>query len=542
MAPKKKEQQKMSLGDFLGDQSLGSWADEMEDAPMPGAAGAGARAGYGGDRPSYGSGGGFGTDRGASFADRGFAVREELPLPSKPPYTAHLGNLSFDATEGDVNDFFSGCEVTNVRIVEDKLDRKPKGFGYVEFGSVEGLKKALDLSGTQFQGRNVRVSVAEPPKDRVEAREITDWTRKGPLPDLPGQRRTSERGGFGSGRDRGFEGGSDAGSERGERRRPPPFASDGKERDFGNWERKGPLSPSAAAGGPPREGGRPRNFEGGAARPERRQSPAWGEGQGDAGSRGPRREFQPSERPQYDRQPTAPELDNQWRTKMRPDAPSPTATPEASTPSSPATQPAAPAGRPRLNLAKRTVSEAQPAQDATPSDKPNPFGAARPIDTATREKEIEEKRQLAIRQKKEADDKAREEKKAKDAAEKAASKASAPVTPSAEKKEDGSEEKSRANFEILQRVGDEANAAGQDEDAEGDIIGDKAVKPQEVVRDPAKPDGSWRRKSGTPAAPSGTTTETLDEDGWSTVTKPVKNAKSNNRRGGGGAPARAIAS
>ena len=95
-------------------------------------------------------------------ADRGFATREQLPLPSKPPYTAHLGNLSFDATEDDVNDFFSGCEVTNVRIVEDKLDRKPKGFGYVEFGSLDGLKKALDLSGTQFQGRNVRVSVAEP--------------------------------------------------------------------------------------------------------------------------------------------------------------------------------------------------------------------------------------------------------------------------------------------------------------------------------------------------------------------------------------------
>jgi hypothetical protein len=95
-------------------------------------------------------------------AERGFATREELPLPSKPPYTAHLGNLSFDATEGDVTDFFADCEVTNVRIVEDKLDRKPKGFGYVEFGTVDGLKKALDLSGTQFQGRNVRVSVAEP--------------------------------------------------------------------------------------------------------------------------------------------------------------------------------------------------------------------------------------------------------------------------------------------------------------------------------------------------------------------------------------------
>jgi translation initiation factor 4B len=95
-------------------------------------------------------------------ADRGFATREELPLPSKPPYTAHLGNLSFDATAEDVGDFFGDCEVTNVRIVEDKMDRKPKGFGYVEFGSVDGLKKALALSGTQFQGRNIRVSVAEP--------------------------------------------------------------------------------------------------------------------------------------------------------------------------------------------------------------------------------------------------------------------------------------------------------------------------------------------------------------------------------------------
>lgn len=61
-----------------------------------------------------------------------------------------------------MTDFFAGCEVTNVRIVEDKLDRKPKGFGYVEFGTVDGLKKALDLSGTSFQGRNIRVSVAEP--------------------------------------------------------------------------------------------------------------------------------------------------------------------------------------------------------------------------------------------------------------------------------------------------------------------------------------------------------------------------------------------
>jgi len=98
----------------------------------------------------------------ARSTDSGYAQREQLPLPTKPPYTAHLGNLSFDATEGDVQDFFTGCSVTSVRIVEDKLERKPKGFGYVEFGSLDGLKKALELNGQQFQGRNIRISVADP--------------------------------------------------------------------------------------------------------------------------------------------------------------------------------------------------------------------------------------------------------------------------------------------------------------------------------------------------------------------------------------------
>lgn len=369
-------------------------------------------------------------------------------------------------------------------------------------------------------------------KDRPEARDISDWTRKGPLPDLPGQRRPSDRGGFGSGRG-GFEAASDAGSERGGDRRRAPYASDGKERDFGNWERKGPLSPvpGAAPNAMAREGRQP-SFQGGPR--ERRQSPAWGEGRQD--SRGPRREF--TERPQQERQPTAPELDNQWRSKMRADAPSasPTATPDASTPSSPAPAPAAPASRPRLNLQKRTVSEApEQTPSSSTSNKPNPFGAARPIDTAAREKEIEEKRQLELRQKKEADDKAREERKAKAEAEKAAAKDSTPAT---EKSKDGAaDEKPRSNFEILQRVGEDGQPTEDDQDAQGEIVDDKAVKPREVVREPSKTEGAWRRKSNTPAAAEGTTTEKLDDDGWSTVTKP-KGPKNKGR----GPPARAIAS
>jgi translation initiation factor 4B len=94
----------------------------------------------------------------------GYPPREQLPLPTQPPYTAHIGNMSFDATQGDVSDFFRDCEVTNVRIVEDKMDHRPKGFGYVEFGSLEGLKKALSYNGNQLGGRAIRISVADPRK------------------------------------------------------------------------------------------------------------------------------------------------------------------------------------------------------------------------------------------------------------------------------------------------------------------------------------------------------------------------------------------
>lgn len=91
-----------------------------------------------------------------------FSEREQLPLPSKPPYTAHLGNLTYEVTSTDIETFFKDCQVTSVRIVEDKLDNKPKGFGYVEFATLEGLQNALTLTETNFMGRNVKISVAEP--------------------------------------------------------------------------------------------------------------------------------------------------------------------------------------------------------------------------------------------------------------------------------------------------------------------------------------------------------------------------------------------
>ncbi len=92
------------------------------------------------------------------------SLRDNLPqtLPDKPPFTAHLGNLSYDATVETVTEFFEGCNLSSVRIIEDREQQRPKGFAYAEFGDLEGLKQALTLDGQSFQGRNIRIKVADP--------------------------------------------------------------------------------------------------------------------------------------------------------------------------------------------------------------------------------------------------------------------------------------------------------------------------------------------------------------------------------------------
>ena len=417
-------------------------------------------------------------------------------------------------------------------------------------------------------------------KDRPDAREFGNWDRKGPLPDL-GQRRVSERG-FGSGLPRNFDNMSETGSERGNRRSPyEPI--DGKVRDFSNWDRKGPLPPVLPTGPPARSADRPISRDGPR---DRRNSPAWGEGRSErseAGSRPPRRDF--SDRPVVERAPTAAEADSQWRSRMRPDPPaqaqSPVSAPAAkspalmsrepshasstvSIPSGPA-KPAAPTSRPKLNLAKRTVTEIPTLETSAPisDSKASPFGAAKPVDTAAKEKEAEEKQQMRLREKKEAEEKAAAEKKAteekakeeaKTAREAEKAKAvdnSSPPTPkvlngprtaSGPRGRNGNQDNVRDNgappvrktYEILRRQADTDSIASGEEvegaDANGTIVDDKSIKPQQVERDISSSMTNGKPQNGTsavqqPESPADPTATVLEEDGWSTVPAKTKKTK-----------------
>jgi len=124
-------------------------------------------------------------------------------------------------------------QTKSVKIIKDK-DEKPKGFGYIEFEELDGLKDALSKTGSvfpffklavpvsyyihkNFSGRTIRVSVAEPrmflclfyhptaltvtkAKERSgfgaaedNAKFENPWRRDGPLPDLPHSRDPSRR-------------------------------------------------------------------------------------------------------------------------------------------------------------------------------------------------------------------------------------------------------------------------------------------------------------------------------------------------------------
>ncbi|KAK9365820.1 hypothetical protein V1509DRAFT_352437 [Lipomyces kononenkoae] len=361
MAPKKGT--KMSLTDFLKDETYGSWADEMEDLPVSNAPPPAEKSFAGstfdrsndryneradrGDR--YESRERFDRPqrefddkvRGSRFEkyepreehgrerpERERPEREPLPIPDKPPYTAHIGNLSNEIVEDILADYFSGLSIDSIRIMRDRMEQ-PKGFAYVEFADRDSLEQALERTGGDLLGRVIRVNVADPPK---EDRTQGDW-RSG---------RTNER----------------------------RVVSDGKVRDFDTWERRGPLPALASEEN------------------RRRRSSAFSPTRSSSSSR--------SVRGQDDAPPENHRSFDNWRSGAAFDGLRKTSTPGRSRDGSetPETEDKPrPVERRRLNLKPRTqpIESETPAVAPVSSNKPNPFGGAAPVDTAKRLRELEEK-------------------------------------------------------------------------------------------------------------------------------------------------------
>ncbi|GAB0173858.1 RNA-binding protein [Helicobacter trogontum] len=73
----------------------------------------------------------------------------------------YIGNLAYNTTQQEVNDIFAQFgDVISSRMILDKTTRKFKGYAFVEMDD-ENVKTAISmLNGETFNGRIMRVSMA----------------------------------------------------------------------------------------------------------------------------------------------------------------------------------------------------------------------------------------------------------------------------------------------------------------------------------------------------------------------------------------------
>ena len=76
----------------------------------------------------------------------------------------YVGNLSYSTTDQELQDLFAQHgTVQSANVVTDRYTGRSRGFGFVEMGSGEEAKQAIEaLNGTDFQGRNLVVNEARP--------------------------------------------------------------------------------------------------------------------------------------------------------------------------------------------------------------------------------------------------------------------------------------------------------------------------------------------------------------------------------------------
>ena len=79
----------------------------------------------------------------------------------------YVGNLSWGLSEDDLREAFESYgEVDSVKIIQDKMTGRSRGFGFVEMTDDSEAKSAIaELNGKELDGRAIKVNEARPKRD-----------------------------------------------------------------------------------------------------------------------------------------------------------------------------------------------------------------------------------------------------------------------------------------------------------------------------------------------------------------------------------------
>ena len=359
-------------------QKVSSWAEECEDDD---------------DRPSR-----------PEFielptAPRAARILDDETIPHSGPFSARVSNLPFDASNEDIDEFFMDRDIRlkEMRLARDEQNDRLRGYGHIEFETRDDLINALMLPDAMIRNRRIRIELASDndqrdgrtirkrydnymPRDPT-SNESTNWRDRKESQFEPVDR---ERRGYQSGRERqSFQNRHDTNNNDND--------------DGGNWR----LGERPANESPPPERRRFGNDRGGDRRDGDRRD---GDRRGGARDRYERRD---RNEPEEER----PVLNLKPRTKPLPVLTFPVEEERPSRKISSVNGDAENHNDSGLQEDEEKEVSAPPPPRPKPVPSVNIFGQAKPVDTAAREREIEEKleqeRQAKIRAEKEERDKER---------------------------------------------------------------------------------------------------------------------------------------
>lgn len=394
-------------------------------------------------------------------------------IPQNPPFLAYITNLPYDINRDDIEMFFEHLSIANIRLPEDGESGRLRGFGYIEFDKREDLIEAVSMPDPHIQNRRIRIDVSnegDPNQKRMGRnnrgydnynssggggadRDSTDWRSKDrPNRDDNDMNGGGRRGGGGGG------GGGYGGYNR-DRDRQRESSPDGG----GNW-RAGDR-PKMDSPPPQRRGYQDREGYGG----DRGGGDRGGRDRYGGGGGGGRRggDDRSNDEPEVER----PKLNLAPRTLPLPEV--------AVIPIDDETVDSQSTGddKPPSASPEPTVDDEPPKPRPTPVPAANIFGSAKPVDTAAKEREIEERLERE-----------RQEKRAKDEAERER------VAAEKLKEKEMLEEKSKKD--------DEQEAMTHNDDVKSDsenssapaVTAAAAVATVETEK-PAAEANSWRRRT-----------------------------------------------
>lgn len=104
--------------------------------------------------------------------------------------TIFIGNLPFTTTEDELREAFNPFgSIVKIHIPTNRETGQPRGFAFLEFEAEDSAQDALSADGNDFNGRNIKVSIA------LGKKENSDRPRGGG----GGNRFGGNRGGSGGG-------------------------------------------------------------------------------------------------------------------------------------------------------------------------------------------------------------------------------------------------------------------------------------------------------------------------------------------------------